>query len=75
MRARDLRKIHSETRRKAEHPGNTFDSIRTIVEQVSNVTDESDLQLQKHDSHKISTDDGIIIDFNPLRPNADFLMR
>jgi hypothetical protein len=33
------------------------------------------LQYEKHDSHKTSTDDGIIIDFNPLERNADSSMR
>jgi hypothetical protein len=39
------------------------------------VTDESDLHSKKHDSHKTSTDDGIIIDFKPLQENAYSSMR
>jgi hypothetical protein len=40
-------------------------SIRCKFDPVSNETDESELHFEKHDLHKFSTDDGIIIDFNP----------
>jgi hypothetical protein len=40
-----------------------------------NVTDVSDLQLEKHHLQSISNDAGIIIDFTPVRRNADSSIR
>jgi hypothetical protein len=40
-------------------------------ESFSNITDSSDLHDPKHDLQRMSTDDGISIDFNPDFENAD----
>jgi hypothetical protein len=40
--------------------------MRSNPEPLSNVTDSSDLQLEKLDLPKATTDDGIKIDCNPL---------
>jgi hypothetical protein len=39
------------------------------------VIDSSDLQESKHELQRISTDDGITIDFNPDERNADSSIR
>jgi hypothetical protein len=39
------------------------------------VTDSRAVQLQKHDLHRIVTDDGITIDSNPVIENADSPIR
>jgi hypothetical protein len=49
--------------------------MRRRCEFYLNILDESELQTEKHDLHNISTDDGIIIDFNPVLENIDFSMR
>jgi hypothetical protein len=75
MRVRDIWKTYFEILRNAEHPWNAFESIRTNFEQVSNVIDESDSHLAKHDSHNIPTNDKMTIEFNPLHVNAWLSMR
>jgi hypothetical protein len=45
--------------------------IPSNFETGSNQTDSSDLQNAKHNLQRISTDDGITIDFNPEWSNDD----
>jgi hypothetical protein len=52
-------------------PRNADSSIRCNFEFDSNVTDVSDLQLEKQDLHKTSTDVEISIVLKPLPANAD----
>jgi hypothetical protein len=52
-------------------PLNAYSSIRCNFEFDSNVTDVSDVQLEKQDLPITSIDAGIWIVFKPLSENAD----
>jgi hypothetical protein len=54
---------------------NPDSSIRCNFEFDSNVPDVSDVQLEKQDLHKTSTDAGISMVFKPLPANADSSIR
>jgi hypothetical protein len=54
---------------------NAYSSIRCNFEFDSNVTDVSDVQLQKQDLHKTSTEAGIRMVFKPLSANASSSIR
>jgi hypothetical protein len=54
---------------------NQFVSTSRRLEGVSNVTDASDLHLEKRNSHTTSTDTGIQIVLKPLHANADSSIR
>jgi hypothetical protein len=56
-------------------PSNIPLSIRSNREPLSNVTDLSNTHTQKLSLPKTTTEDGISIDFNPLRQNADSSIR
>jgi hypothetical protein len=51
-------------------PANADSSIRSNREQLSNVTDSSDLHRPKLSLAQTTTEDGIKIDLNPLLQNA-----
>jgi hypothetical protein len=51
-------------------PSNVVASIRCNFERSSNVTDESDLQVEKQFAQSTSTDAGIIMAVKPLPLNA-----
>jgi hypothetical protein len=54
---------------------NANSSIRCNFDPVSNATDRSDLQDQKHDLHKTSTFPGIIMLRKPVQENAHSSIR
>jgi hypothetical protein len=56
-------------------PENAFISIRDNFDPDSNLTEESDLQSQKHFSPKISIDEGRMISIKPDRENAFLSIR
>jgi hypothetical protein len=56
-------------------PRNADSSIRCNFEFDSNVTNVSDLQLEKQDLHTASTDAGISMVSKPLSRNADSSIR
>jgi hypothetical protein len=68
-------KHDSEIAIKGDEATNASRSVRSKVKSFSNITDLSDLHHSKHDVQITSTDDGIIIDFNPETENADFSIR
>jgi hypothetical protein len=54
---------------------NAIFSIRDNLESDSNVTEESDVQEEKHDSLKTSTDAGMVTNLRPVFENASDSIR
>jgi hypothetical protein len=54
---------------------NVHPSIRDNLNPDSNMTQESNMQSDKHITHKTSTDARTMISTKPARKNAHFLMR